>query len=139
MATHAGSEYVTDGQIPHPGAASGLHLVGEDAASAPELRPSPAPSAVSMSRKRRVLTREQGQALETLSHAIDYLSDCHWMLGSDSDDVLTLTPATDAIRLLMLKRYELLHSFPLAEPLMARLWNAIFHRHSHRVVGLSLR
>ena len=94
---------------------------------------------------RRVISREQGRALETIGHAVDYLSDCLLMEGPDDELVTGCCPATEAVQILISLHLELLHSLPLVEPMPQRIWNAIFRRlrnppnRDSRVVPLSLR
>ena len=84
------------------------------------------------SRMRRIITREQGRALETISHAVDYLQDCHVYEGPEEELINIASPATEAIQILVAIRRELLNSLPLRETFSQRLWKAIFHRRSRR-------
>jgi len=77
---------------------------------------------------RRIITREQGRALETIGHAVDYLTDCHIYEGPDDEIINSASPVTEAIDILIALRFQLLHSVPTVEPLMQRLWKTIFQR-----------
>jgi hypothetical protein len=91
---------------------------------------------------RRVISREQGRALETIGHAVDYLNDLHLSEGPEDELLNDVCPITEAVQILVSLHMQLLSSLPLVEPLSHRLWNAIFHRHPARtsgVVPLSLR
>ena len=83
-------------------------------------------------RMRRIITREQGRALETVSHAVDYLQDCHLYKGPEKELINVASPATEAIQILIFFQQQMLQSLPLAEPLSQRLWKAIFPRRSRR-------
>lgn len=91
---------------------------------------------------RRVISREQGRALETIGHAVDYLNDVHLSEGPENELLNDVCPITEAVQILVSLHMQLLSSLPLVEPLSQRLWNAIFRRHPARtsgVVPLSLR
>lgn len=90
---------------------------------------------------RRVIGREQGRALETIGHAVDYLNDCLLAQGPDDEIITGLCPATEAIQILISCQLQILHSLPVAEPTSHRLWNAIFRRSepNPRVIPLSSR
>ena len=74
---------------------------------------------------RRRIGREQGRALETLGHAVDYLCASYLQNGSDHAILDFRGPEMDAVRLLIDVRRELLASLPLIEPLMVRLWHGL--------------
>lgn len=147
MIMPAGPKSVVNGQSSDQDGSLHLYLVGAATMRDAETAENAAHAVRRHSKQRRMMTREQGHALETLGHAVDYLSDSELFLGFDDEEVLTLTPATDAIRILARVRQQLLQSLPLAEPLAVRLWKSIFHRDRRPsetpdqppVVGLSLR
>lgn len=78
----------------------------------------------------RILTREQGYALETIGHAVDYLNDCYLYEGNDSETIDLSGPPNDAIQILVAARQQIFMSAPLRKPRLLRAWNAIFHRGS---------
>ena len=79
---------------------------------------------------RRVITREQGVAIEMLGHAVDYLDDCYLHEGAD-DEILDFTaPAMLAAQILVSAQRQILHSLPLTEPLTHLFWNAVLRRKS---------
>lgn len=79
-------------------------------------------------RGRRIISREQGCALEMIGHAVDYLNDQYLLQGPD-DEVLSFeSPAMEAVWILIASQRELLRSLPVAEPLRRRAWNALLHR-----------
>lgn len=81
---------------------------------------------------RRLLTREQGRALETIGHAVDYLNDCYLYEGDEDELINVGGSATEAIQILVSMRWQILQSAPVREPRTFRLWNALFHRHTDR-------
>lgn len=90
----------------------------------------------------RIISREQGRALETIGHAVDYLNDIHLSEGPEDELLNGVCPITEAVQILVSLHMQLLSSLPLVEPLSQRLWNAIFRRDPARtsgVVPLSLR
>lgn len=92
---------------------------GENPAAPPSWQSSRSP------RLRRRIDREQGRALETLGHAVDYLGDCYIQNGSDDDLIDFCGPQMDAVRLLIDAQRDLLASLPLMEPLTLRLWHGL--------------
>jgi hypothetical protein len=77
---------------------------------------------------RRTITREQGAAIEMISHAVDYLTDCYLHEGAD-DVVLDFSaPEMIAAQILISAQRQILHALPLTEPLTLRLWNALLRR-----------
>jgi hypothetical protein len=80
---------------------------------------------------RRVMTREQGCALEMIGHAVDYLNDCYLQEGSEYEIIDFRGPSMEAIQILIFAQREVLRSLPLTEPLTLRLWNALLRRKSH--------
>jgi hypothetical protein len=93
-------------------------------------------------RGRRIMGREQGQALETIGHAVDYLNDCLLFEGPDSEIVTDPSSSTEAVQILIGLHMQILHSLPIAEPMYRRLWNVMFRRASRldsHVIPLSLR
>ncbi len=80
--------------------------------------------------KRRVMTREQGRALETIGHAVDYLQDIYLHHGPDQEILRSDSPAMEAVRILVATRRELLNSLPLRETFSQRIRNVLFHRKS---------
>jgi hypothetical protein len=79
---------------------------------------------------RRLLTREQGLALEMIGHAVDYLNDCYLYEGDDHERINIGGFSSEAIRILASLRWQILQSAPIREPRTTRLWNALFHRRS---------
>jgi hypothetical protein len=88
---------------------------------------------------RRMLTREQGHALEMIGHAVDYLNDCYLYEGDDSELINIGGSSTEAIRILVSLRWQILQSVPMREPRTLRLWNALFHRHTGERPGVVFR
>jgi hypothetical protein len=85
---------------------------------------------------RRMLTREQGRALEMIGHAVDYLNDCYLYEG-DEDELINIGgSSSEAIQILVSLRWQILQSAPIREPRTRRLWNALFHRHSSERPGV---
>ncbi len=78
----------------------------------------------------RTMTREQGRAIETIGHAVDYLEDCYLTEGPDDEVLDFRSPDMDAVRLLISAQRQLLHSLPLTEPMTLRLWHALLRRKS---------
>jgi hypothetical protein len=78
---------------------------------------------------RRILTREQGRALEMIGHAVDYLNDCYLYEGDDDELINVGGSSAEAIQILVSLRWQILQSAPMREPRTMRLWNALFHRH----------
>lgn len=76
---------------------------------------------------RHVMTREQGRALETIGHAVDYLQDCQIHAGPEEEIINCAGPMTDAIQILISMHLQILRSLPLAEPLPHRIWKFFFH------------
>ena len=87
-------------------------------------------SQAAVTRKRRVMTREQGRALEAIGHAVDYLQDIYLHHGPDQEILRSDSPAMEAVRILVATRRELLNSLPLRETFSQRVWNLLFHRKS---------
>jgi len=88
---------------------------------------------------RRILTREQGRALEMIGHAVDYLNDCYLYDGAD-DELITFSGApNEAIQILVSLRWQILQSAPVREPRRLRLWKALFHRHNDGTPGVVFR
>jgi len=88
---------------------------------------------------RRLLTREQGRALEMIGHAVDYLNDCYLFEGSDNELINIGGSSNDAIHILVSLRWQILQSAPVREPRQSRLWNALFHRHNNERLGVFVR
>lgn len=80
---------------------------------------------------RRIMTLEQGRAIETIGHAVDYLNDCYLHQGAD-DEILDFrsAPEMQAVRILISAQRQILQSLPLTEPLTLRVWNAVLRRKS---------
>ncbi|MFZ0519149.1 MAG: hypothetical protein WCD77_05445 [Acidobacteriaceae bacterium] len=85
---------------------------------------------------RRVLTREQGRALEMIGHAVDYLNDCYLFEGDDDELINIGGSGSQAIQILISLRSQILQSAPTREPRTLRLWNALFHRHTSERPGV---
>ena len=81
---------------------------------------------------RRIMTREQGRALEMIGHAVDYLNDCYLHEGDEDEIINVGGSSTEALQILISLRWQILQSLPLEEPRMHRLWNALFRRSAVR-------
>jgi hypothetical protein len=88
---------------------------------------------------RRILTREQGQALEMIGHAVDYLNDCYLYEGEDDELINIGGYCSQAIQILISLRWQILQSAPIREPRTMRLWNALFHRRTGDKSGVVFR
>lgn len=84
----------------------------------------------SYTHKRRVLSREQGRALETIGHAVDYLTDSYIHEGADHDLIDFRSPGMDAVHILVGAQRQIHSSLPFVEPFRLRLWQALLHRKS---------
>ncbi len=114
MATHATIESDLNG---------GLKLIpGGQSVGSPEPRPAFYP------KLHRVITREEGRALEMIGHAVDYLQDCYLHEGDDREILDFRGPKMDAVRILVSAQRQIHRSLPLAEPLTVRLWHALLRR-----------
>jgi hypothetical protein len=85
---------------------------------------------------RRVLTHEQGRALEMIGHAVDYLNDCYLYEGEDDELINIGGSSSEAIQILASLRWQILQSAPIREPRTLRLWNALFHRRTNERPGV---
>lgn len=85
---------------------------------------------------RRVLTREQGRALEMIGHAVDYLNDCYLYEGDEHELINTGGSCSQAMAILIAARGQILQAAPLQEPRMYRLWKSLFHRNCERRSGI---
>ncbi len=85
---------------------------------------------------RRILTREQGHALEMIGHAVDYLNDCYLYEGEEDELINIGGSSSDAIQILVSLRWQILQSAPIREPRTLRMWNALFHRHTSERPGV---
>lgn len=79
---------------------------------------------------RRIMTREQGCAIEMIGHAIDYLNDCYINEGDDDEILDFNSQSMDAVRILISAQRQILRSLPLTEPLSVRIWNTLRRRKS---------
>ena len=79
---------------------------------------------------RRILTREQGRALEMIGHAVDYLNDGYLFEGEDDELINIGGSSNQAIQILGSLRWQILQSAPIREPRARLLWNALFHRNN---------
>ena len=86
---------------------------------------------------RRMLTREQGHALEMIGHAVDYLNDCYLYEGDDDELINIGGSLTEAIQILASLRWQVLQSAPMREPRTMRFWNAVFHRRRSASPGVA--
>ncbi len=86
---------------------------------------------------RRILTREQGRALEMIGHAVDYLNDCYLFDGEDDELINIGGSSNEAIQILVSLRWQILQSAPIREPRRLRLWNALFKRHGSERPGVA--
>ena len=85
---------------------------------------------------RRILTREQGRALELIGHAVDYLNDCYLYEGDDSEIINIGGSSSEAIQILVSMRWQVLQSVPARESKSQRLWNVFFHRRTNNRPGV---
>ncbi|MES2220036.1 MAG: hypothetical protein V4587_03610 [Acidobacteriota bacterium] len=85
---------------------------------------------------RRLLTREQGRALEMIGHAVDYLNDRYLYEGEDEELINIGGPSSEAVQILASLRWQILQSAPVREPRTARVWNALFHRYRAQRPGV---
>jgi hypothetical protein len=74
---------------------------------------------------RRRISREQGCALETIGHAVDYLNDSYLNEGPDDEILSFSAPPLEAARILVAAQCRLLAAMPLVEPLSKRIWNKL--------------
>ncbi len=81
---------------------------------------------------RRIMTREEGRALEMIGHAVDYLNDCALYEGDEKEIIHIGGSSMKALGILVSARAQILQSLPLQESRTVRLWNALFHRFSER-------
>jgi hypothetical protein len=88
---------------------------------------------------RRILSREQGRALEVIGHAVDYLNDCYLFEGADDELINIGGCSTEAIKILVSARWQVLESAPVHESRGSRLWNALLHRHRSERPGVVFR
>jgi hypothetical protein len=88
---------------------------------------------------RRILTREQGRALEIIGHAVDYLNDCYLFEGADDELINVGGCSSDAIQIMVAARWQILESAPVRESRGLRLWNALLHRHRSERPGVVFR
>lgn len=70
---------------------------------------------------RRSMTREQGCALEMVSHAVDYLNDSYLYDGPDDEILDFEAPAFEAARILAVAQQRMLASIPLVESFGSRV------------------
>ena len=80
---------------------------------------------------RRIITREEGRALEMIGHAVDYLNDCYLYEGDEKEIINIGGPTMKALGILVSARAQILQSLPLQESRTVRLWNTLFHHSSH--------
>lgn len=79
-------------------------------------------------RGRRRMTREDGRALERISHAADYLLDSYSHQGLAQEKIFGKTPEMEAIHVLVQARNRILEALPVIEPLRQRIWNSLVSR-----------
>lgn len=79
---------------------------------------------------RRILTREQGRALEIIGHAVDYLNDCYLYEGEDDELINIGGSSNEAIQILVSLRWQVLRSAPVRESRTLRLWKALLRRNT---------
>jgi hypothetical protein len=82
----------------------------------------------SYTHRRRVLSREQGRALETIGHAVDYLTDSYIHEGADHGVLDFRGPGLDAVHILVGAQRQIHSSLPFVEPFRLRLWQALLRR-----------
>jgi hypothetical protein len=88
---------------------------------------------------RRILTREQGRALEMIGHAVDYLNDGYLFEGEDDELINIGGAANQAIQILASLRWQILQSAPIRESRARLLWKALFCRHNTERPGVVFR
>ncbi len=96
-----------------------LHLV------APQPQPASAEPLAPQSGRRRVITREQGCALEIVSHAVDYLNDSYLYDGPDDEILDFEAPAFEAARILAAAQQRMLASLPVVESFGSRVRRSV--------------
>jgi hypothetical protein len=74
---------------------------------------------------RRLITREQGCALEIVSHAVDYLNDSYLYDGPDDEILDFEAPAFEAARILAAAQQRMLASLPLVESFGSRMRRSV--------------
>jgi dihydropteroate synthase len=77
---------------------------------------------------RRVITREQGRALEAIGHAVDYLNDCNLHQGDDAEFLNVAGPSVAAIQILIAARQRIFQSLPLVDTWHRRMLNMLLRR-----------
>lgn len=97
----------------------------------------PAPPSAANNGRRRIISREQGRAMEMLGHAADYLSDSYLHEGSDNEMLHFRGPVSEAVHVLVSAQRQILFSLPLVESRSQRFFKALFQRKSAPVVPLS--
>jgi hypothetical protein len=108
---------------------------GRDVAPVAYMPPSLAESSKARN-LRRVLTREQGRALETIGHAVDYLNDCYLYEGDEHELINIGGSCSQAMEILVAARGRILQAAPLQEPRMHRFWKFLFRRNGERRPGI---
>jgi hypothetical protein len=74
---------------------------------------------------RRSITREEGCALEMVSHAVDYLNDRYLYDGPDDEILDFEAPAFEAARILAAAQQRMLGSLPLVESFGSRVRRSV--------------
>ena len=87
---------------------------------------------------RRILTREQGRALELIGHAVDYLNDCYLYQGDENELINIGGPCSEALQVLVSMRWQILQSAPVREPRAVRFWKSLFRGLTDRRPGIEI-
>lgn len=90
-------------------------------------------------RGRRRITREQGQALETIGHAADYLMDSYVHMGAKEAVLHPNADEMEAVRLLIHARNHVLESLAVVEPFSQRIATALRRNLSPEILSLGLK
>ena len=90
-------------------------------------------------RGRRRITREQGQALETIGHAADYLMDSYVYLGAVEAVMHPNADEMEAVRLLIQARNRVLESLEVVAPVSQRIAAALRRNVSPEILSLGLK
>ena len=90
-------------------------------------------------RGRRRITREQGQALETIGHAADYLMDSYVHLGAVEAVMHPNADEMEAVRLLIQARNRVLESLEVVAPVSQRIAAALRRNVSPEILSLGLK
>ena len=88
---------------------------------------------------RRRISREQGQALETIGHAADYLMDSYVYIGPVEAVLHPNSAEMEAVQILIQARNHVLDSLEVVEPVAQRIAAALRRSVSPKIVSLGLK